>query len=160
MFITFASQVLVGIVSCPSFLIICTLSCIDVLDHIPYSPYSLPLQLQTSSFAGGLVEAISSLGSMSFGARNYTRCGEYVINSCLCYAICEIVFSLFWVTAISPIIILMGFDETVAELAQGYVYYKVAVNLLEGIEGKNFLYISQYFPVTLHLYAHTNFGLL
>lgn len=54
----------------------------------------------------------------------------------------------------------MGFDEAVAELAQGYVYYKVAVNLLEGIEGKNFLYISQYFPVTLHLYAHTNFGLL
>ncbi|KAL7537055.1 hypothetical protein ACHAXR_010152 [Thalassiosira sp. AJA248-18] len=100
----------------------------------------------TSSFAGGLVEAISSLGSMAFGARNYKRCGEYLINSCICYMLCEIVFACVWSIAISPAILMMGFGEEVAELAQGYVYVKVAVNLLEGVEEAilDFLEVVEY----------------
>ena len=86
-----------------------------------------------SEFTGGWIEAISSLGSMAFGAGNYELAGQFVQTSWLGYAMCQIPMSIIWAAAISPILLLMGFEETVAELAKEYVLVDVAIKMMEGL---------------------------
>eukprot|EP00579_Thalassiosira_antarctica_P001896 CAMPEP_0201871326 /NCGR_PEP_ID=MMETSP0902-20130614/4272_1 /ASSEMBLY_ACC=CAM_ASM_000551 /TAXON_ID=420261 /ORGANISM="Thalassiosira antarctica, Strain CCMP982" /LENGTH=750 /DNA_ID=CAMNT_0048397275 /DNA_START=148 /DNA_END=2400 /DNA_ORIENTATION=+ len=87
----------------------------------------------SSSFMGGWVEAISSLGSMAYGAENYELLGQYVQTSCIGYVLCEIPFAFIWGMTIGNIILLMGFEEPIAVLAQDFVFVRVAINMMTGL---------------------------
>ena len=50
----------------------------------------------STSFMGGWVEAVSSLGSQAYGAGNYTLVGQYVQTSCLGFVLCEIPMAFVW----------------------------------------------------------------
>lgn len=87
----------------------------------------------SASFMGGWVEAISSLGSMAYGAGNFELAGQYVQNACIGYVLCEIPMAFVWGFSIGHIMLLMGFDESIAELSQSFVWVKVAINMMEGL---------------------------
>ena len=90
----------------------------------------------SSSFMGGWVEAISSLASMAYGAENYELLGQYVQTSCIGYVLCEIPFAFVWGMTIGNIILLMGFEEPIAVLAQDFVFVRVAINMMMGVNGE------------------------
>jgi len=87
----------------------------------------------SSSFMGGWIEAISSLGSMAYGAGNYELCGSYAQCAIIGYAVCEIPMFFTWRFLIGPILRLMGFDDAVIIIAQDYVWVTVAVNMVMGL---------------------------
>lgn len=90
----------------------------------------------SSEFTGGWIEAISSLGSMAFGANNYELVGQYVQTACVGYILCEIPGMFVWGVSIGPILKLMDFSEEVVTLAEGFVYVQVAQNMVEGLNGE------------------------
>lgn len=96
----------------------------------------------SSSFNGGWIEAVSSLGSMAYGARRYDLIGQYAQAAAFGYVLCEIPFCILWGCSMRKIILLMGFDEEVADLAQDFVWIAVEMNILEGIHGQFFLHIT------------------
>jgi len=87
----------------------------------------------SSSFVGGWIEAISSLGSMAYGAENYELLGQYVQTSCIGYLLGEIPFAFIWGMTIGKIMLLMGFSEDVAVLSQDFVFIRVAINMVMGV---------------------------
>jgi Na+-driven multidrug efflux pump len=87
----------------------------------------------TSTFLGGWIEAISSLGSMSYGARNYKLTGQYVQISFIAYLLCEIPVAIIWSLCMGKIILLLGFDESVAFIGQNYVWVGLLVNVLANL---------------------------
>lgn len=97
----------------------------------------------SSEFMGGWVEAISSLGSMAFGARNYELVGLYVQTSCIGYIICEIPALFIWGATIGPILTWMELPVGAVELAEAYVWVHVPINMMKGINGKCFCLILQ-----------------
>jgi len=88
----------------------------------------------SSSLTGGCVEAISSLGSMAYGAGNPELVGRYVRAAALGYALCELPFALVWASTIGRIVVLLGFDETAAVMAEDYVWIAIASNILGGFD--------------------------
>lgn len=90
----------------------------------------------SSEFMGGWIEAISSLGSMAYGANNHALVGQYVQTACIGYILCEIPAIFVWGAAIGPILKLMNFSEEVVFLAESYVYVQVAINMVEGLNGE------------------------
>ncbi|KAL3796179.1 hypothetical protein ACHAW5_005668 [Stephanodiscus triporus] len=84
----------------------------------------------SSSFMGGWVEAISSLGSMAYGARNYKLTGHYLQISCVAYTLCEIPIAFVWFHYMGKILLLMGFDESVAIIGKNYVWVGVLITMM------------------------------
>ena len=84
----------------------------------------------SSSFMGGWVEAISSLGSMAYGARNYKLTGHYLQISCVAYTLCEIPMACVWFLYMGKILLLMGFDESVAIIGKNYVWVGVLITMM------------------------------
>ena len=84
----------------------------------------------SSSFLGGWVEAISSLGSMAYGAGNYKLTGRYVQISCVFYTLCEIPMGFLWFQYMGKILLLMGFDESVAMIGQNYVWVAMLITIV------------------------------
>jgi hypothetical protein len=99
----------------------------------------------SSAFMGGWIEAISSVGSMAYGAENYELVGQYVQTACISYVLCEIPFAFIWGATIGDVILLMGFSESVAALAEEYVYLQIAMNMIDGVAGECY---SKYVHVT------------
>ena len=84
----------------------------------------------TSSFMGSWVDAISSLGSMAYGAKNYVLLTHYLKVSCLAYTICEIPCAILWYCYIGKLLRIMGFDENIATLGQDYVWVAMSTNIV------------------------------
>lgn len=80
----------------------------------------------TSSFMGSWVDAISSLGSMAYGAKNYDLLAQYLKVSCLAYTVCEIPCTIIWYCIMDKVLLLMQFNDTIAALEGvclgGHVY--------------------------------------
>lgn len=87
----------------------------------------------SAEFMKGFIEAISSLGSMAFGAGNYELAGQYLQTSCILYAACEIPMAAVWRASIAKILLLMGFEGEVAVLAEDFVLVMVAMNIMAGL---------------------------
>jgi len=100
----------------------------------------------TSAFLGGFVEAVSSLGSMAFGAKNYFAVGQYVQLAVVFYVSCQLPFLLVWGKFIKEIILLFGFDETAAEMASKFVWVALPLQIIEGIQESllDFLEVIEY----------------
>ena len=119
----------------------------------------------SGEFNGGWIEAISSLGSMAFGARNYELGGKYAQIACVAFVLCEIPMAFVWGFSIAPILRLMGFPEEVATLAATYIWVQVAVNMMKGLnEGVlDFLEIiehEQYSNIMFCIVAFVQLGLV
>jgi len=84
----------------------------------------------SSSFLGGWVEAISSLGSMAYGAGNYKLTARYLQISCVFYTLCEIPMGFVWFHYMGKILLLMGFDESVAIIGQKYVWVSMLITIM------------------------------
>ena len=87
----------------------------------------------TSSFMGGWHEAVTSLVSMACGAQNYDLTGQYVQIACISYVLCEIPVGCIWVATMSKILLLMGFDDSVAMLGQDFVWVRILINIMTGV---------------------------
>jgi MATE family multidrug resistance protein len=87
----------------------------------------------SATLVGGFVEAVTTLSSMAYGAENYKLAGQYVQAGGVLYVLCEIPVSIIWRVTIRKIILLMGFDESVAALAEEYVLVQVAIYMMTGM---------------------------
>ena len=87
----------------------------------------------TFSFMGGWHEAVTSLVSMAYGAQNYDLAGQYVQIACISYVLCEIPVGITWVATMSKILLLMGFDDSVAMLGQDFVWVRILINIMTGV---------------------------
>ena len=101
-------------------------------DMVAYAMVELIVGV-SSSFMGGWIEAVSSLGSMAYGAENYELAGQYVQSACICFTLCELPMALLWGGTIGKILLLMGFGESVADAAQSFVWVCAAINILKGL---------------------------
>ncbi|KAL7533831.1 hypothetical protein ACHAWF_004665, partial [Thalassiosira exigua] len=120
---------------------------------VSYSMVSIVVGIG-SSFMGGWVEAVSSLGSMAYGARNCELVGQYVQTACIVFFLCEIPFAIVLRLTIDKIMLLMGFSEAVAQISKDTVLVMVAMEMLEGINECiiDFLGVIEY-----EAYANTMF---
>ena len=87
----------------------------------------------TSSFMSGWIEAVNSVGSMAYGAKNYVLTGKYVQIACILYILCELPMAVVWYYSIEKILLLIGFDETIAAIAQKYVLVTLFTNIIIGL---------------------------
>ncbi|KAL3822506.1 hypothetical protein ACHAXA_001971 [Cyclostephanos tholiformis] len=87
----------------------------------------------SSSFLMGWIETIDSIGSMAFGAENYDLTGQYARASSVCYILCTIPTGFFWYTIMDKIMLLMGFEDSVANMARDLVFVYVAYDALDGL---------------------------
>ena len=88
----------------------------------------------TATFTGGSLEAITSLGSMAYGAGNYVLVGQYVKTSYLIYVVCELPLSIAVGWYIGPILEALGLGESVANLAISFVWFQVWMNIVGGLQ--------------------------
>jgi Na+-driven multidrug efflux pump len=84
----------------------------------------------TSSFMGSWVDAISSLGSMAYGAKNYDLLAQYLKVSCLAYTVCEIPCAITWYCIMDKVLLLMQFNDTIATLGKEYVWVAMSTNIV------------------------------
>jgi len=84
----------------------------------------------TSSFMGSWVDAISSLGSMAYGAKNYDLLAQYLKVSCLAYTVCEIPCAIIWYCIMDKVLLLMQFNDTIATLGKEYVWVAMSTNIV------------------------------
>ena len=100
----------------------------------------------SSAFLGGFVEAVSSLGSMAYGAKNYFAAGQYVQLAMIFYVLCQIPFFIVWGRFMKDIIVFFGFDETTAEMASKYVWVVLPLDVIGGIHESigDFLEVIEY----------------
>jgi hypothetical protein len=89
----------------------------------------------TSSLTYGPISAITSLGSMAYGAGNYELVGKYVKTGCVLFILLEIPLALIVGSQMGQILLLMGFDQSVAGLSESFVWIQVAINLIGGVSG-------------------------
>jgi len=87
----------------------------------------------TTELFGGFIEAVSSLGSMAYGADNYFAVGQYVQLAIVCYVLCQIPCFIVWGKFMQEIILLFGFDEIAAEMASKFVWVVMPLDIIEGI---------------------------
>mmetsp|Transcript_34971 Transcript_34971/g.64738 ORF Transcript_34971/g.64738 Transcript_34971/m.64738 type:complete len:730 (-) Transcript_34971:83-2272(-) len=87
----------------------------------------------TSSFTYGWIDSISSLTSMAYGAENYEMVGRYVQTACTIFVLCEIPMTFFWGEYIGKVILWMGFEESVADLAHTYVLISMVAGIIGGL---------------------------
>ena len=99
---------------------------------IAYSMVSLIAGI-SGSFLMGWIETIDSIGSMACGAENYNLAGQYARTSCVYFILCTAPTAFFWWTMIGKIMLLMGFEESVVNLAQDFVVIHVANDALAGL---------------------------
>jgi hypothetical protein len=74
----------------------------------------------TTEFSGGVVDAMTTLASQAYGAGNNVLVGQYVQLCSIAYVLFQVPFIFMWSFATFDIMIWMGFDEHVAQMAQTY----------------------------------------
>jgi MATE family multidrug resistance protein len=101
-------------------------------DMVAYAMVGLIISV-SSSFLGGWIEAISSLGSMAYGAKKYELLGQYLKISCIAYTLCEVPMAIIWYCSIGKILLLLGFDESVASIGQDYVWVAMSIQIMTSL---------------------------
>ena len=101
-------------------------------DMVAYAMVGLIISV-SSSFLSGWIEAISSLGSMAYGAKKYDLLGQYLKISCIAYTICEIPMAIIWYCSIGKILLLLGFDESVSSIGQDYVWVAMLMQIMTSL---------------------------
>jgi len=101
-------------------------------DMVAYAMVGLIISV-SSSFLGGWIEAISSLGSMAYGAKKYELLGQYLKISCIAYTSCEVPMAIIWYCSIGKILLLLGFDESVASMGQDYVWVAMSIQIMTSL---------------------------
>ena len=87
----------------------------------------------TTEFSGGVVDAMTTLASQAYGAGNNALAGQYVQLCSVTYVLFQIPFILMWSFATFDIMIWMGFDENVAQMAQTYARLAVWRDTVLGV---------------------------
>mmetsp|Transcript_14068 Transcript_14068/g.30172 ORF Transcript_14068/g.30172 Transcript_14068/m.30172 type:complete len:891 (+) Transcript_14068:310-2982(+) len=87
----------------------------------------------TSEFAGGAIDGQAPLVSHALGAGNNKLAGQYVQLCTILYVAIQLLFVLLWSTFTYDIILLMGFNSTVAQMAQEYGRLAVWCDVIGGI---------------------------
>ena len=87
----------------------------------------------TTEFSGGVVDAMTTLASQAYGAGNNVLAGQYVQLCSMTYVLFQIPFILMWSFATFDIMIWMGFDENVAQMAQTYARLAVWRDTVLGV---------------------------
>ena len=91
----------------------------------------------SSRFLGGYIKAMSSLGSMCYGAENYDLVGQYAQAGCTAYVLAELPMISFWGFSIKKIPAIMQFGDHVIALADSYVWVVVVGNIILGVNTPN-----------------------
>jgi MATE family multidrug resistance protein len=106
--------------------------------------YSMTYGVVGISFAcmGGWHDAVTTLVSMAYGAENYELAGQYLQTACIMYILCEIPMGLIWYFTMEKILLLMGFGVSVVQLGHGFVWVRVLVNMMTGINQSLFNFLS------------------
>jgi MATE family multidrug resistance protein len=91
---------------------------------------------------GGWHDAVTTLVSMAYGAENYELAGQYLQTACIMYIVCEIPMGLIWYLTMDKILLLMGFGVSVVQLGHGFVWVRVLVNMMTGINQSLFNFLS------------------
>ena len=94
------------------------------------------------AFMGGWHDAVTTLVSMAYGAENYELAGQYLQTACIMYIVCEIPMGLIWYLTMDKILLLMGFGVSVVQLGHGFVWVRVLVNMMTGINQSLFNFLS------------------
>ena len=79
----------------------------------------------TTEFSGGVVDAITTLASQAYGAGNNKLVGQYVQLCSITYFLFQIPFILMWSFATFDIMLFMGFNENIAQMAKVYARWAV-----------------------------------
>ena len=87
----------------------------------------------TTEFSGGVVDAMTTLASQAYGAGNNVLAGQYVQLCTIMYVLFQIPFILMWSFATFDIMIWMGFNEDVAQMAQTYARLAVWRDTVLGV---------------------------
>lgn len=87
----------------------------------------------TSEFAGGLIDCEYTIVGHAYGAGNNKLAGQYVQLCSIFYVVIMIPFVLMWSFATYDIMIWMGFDATVAQIAQDYGRIVVCYHVVAGV---------------------------
>jgi len=87
----------------------------------------------TTEFAGGVVDAQSSLTGHAYGAKNNVLAGQYVQLCSMVYILFQLPFILFWSFATYDIMLWMDFSPAVAEMAQDYGRLVVWRDVIVGV---------------------------
>ena len=87
----------------------------------------------TTEFSGGVVDAMTTLASQAYGAGNNILAGQYVQLCSITYVLFQIPFILMWSFATFEIMVWMGFDENVAQMAQTYARLAVWRDTVLGV---------------------------
>ena len=75
----------------------------------------------SSSFLGGCIEAVTSPGSMAYGAENYKLVCQYAQAGCTAYVLAKLPMIFFWGYAIKKILVLVQFGDHIIPLVDSYV---------------------------------------
>ena len=87
----------------------------------------------TTEFSGGVVDAMTTLASQAYGAGNNMLVGQYVQLCSITYFLFQTPFILMWSFATFDIMLYMGFNENVAQMAQVYARWAVWRETLLGV---------------------------
>ncbi|KAL3812062.1 hypothetical protein ACHAXA_010034 [Cyclostephanos tholiformis] len=85
------------------------------------------------SFMGGWHEAVTTLVSMAYGAGNHDLAGKYVQIACISYVLCEIPMAFIWIATMGKVLLLLGFDDSVAMLGHDFVWIRLLINTMTGV---------------------------
>ena len=84
----------------------------------------------TSEFIGGILESQSSLASMALGARNYRLAGSYLQLCITLELIAYVPLVILWNLFTDDVMLWLGFDETIANLAQDFSRVAVWIDVV------------------------------
>ena len=87
----------------------------------------------TTEFSGGVVDAMTTLASQAYGAGNNVLAGQYVQLCSMTYVLFQIPFIVMWSFATFDIMVWMGFNENVAQMAQTYARLAVWRDTVLGV---------------------------
>ena len=87
----------------------------------------------TTEFSGGAVDAVTIVASQAFGAGNDYLVGQFVQLCSFAYVIFQIPFILLWTFGTYDIMLWIGFDEHIAQMAQSYARYSVWRDTIIGV---------------------------
>ena len=87
----------------------------------------------TTEFSGGAVDAVTIVASQAFGAGNDYLVGQFVQLCSFAYVIFQIPFIILWSFGTHDIMLWIGFDEHIAQMAQSYARYSVWRDTIIGV---------------------------
>lgn len=88
----------------------------------------------SSSFFGGFIEALATLGAQALGHHKYKLVGQYVQLSVILYTMCSVPLIIVWWVYMKDILFWMGLDEFTCQIGHDYTKVYLFAELVEGID--------------------------